>query len=47
VLTKHSDPRVGETTYRLINIVRAQPDPNLFVPPADYTIKGRDVRNPE
>lgn len=45
VLTKHSDPRVGETIYRLTNIVRAQPDPNLFVAPADYTIKGRTVRN--
>jgi hypothetical protein len=44
VLTKHSDPRVGETIYRLTNIVRAQPDPNLFVVPADYTIKGRTVR---
>ena len=44
VLTKHSDPRVGETVYRLTNIVRAQPDPNLFTPPADYTIRGRAVR---
>lgn len=44
VLTKHSDPRVGETIYRLTNIVRAQPDPNLFVAPADYTIRGRTVR---
>jgi len=44
VLTKHSDPRVGETIYRLTNIVRAQPDPNLFVAPVDYTIKGRTVR---
>jgi hypothetical protein len=39
VLTKHSDPRVGETTYRLTNIVRAQPDPNLFVLPGDYTLR--------
>ena len=41
VLTKHSDPRVGETIYRLTNIVRAQPDPNLFVLPADYTLRSR------
>ena len=34
VLTKHSDPRVGETVYRLMNIVRAQPDPALFMVPA-------------
>ena len=39
VMTKHSDPRVGETVYRLTNIVRAQPDPNLFVLPADYTLR--------
>ena len=47
VLTRHSDPRVGETVYKLTNVVRAQPDPNLFVPPADYTIRGRSVRNPQ
>ena len=41
VLTKHSDPRVGETVYRLTNIVRAQPDPNLFVLPSDYTLRTR------
>ena len=29
VLTKHSDPRQGETTYRLSNIVRAEPDRRL------------------
>ena len=40
VMTKHSDPRVGETVYRLTNIVRAQPDPNLFVLPGDYTLGG-------
>ena len=39
VLTKHSDPRVGETVYRLTNIIRAQPDPNLFVLPSDYTLR--------
>ena len=39
VMTKHSDPRVGETVYRLTNIVRAQPDPNLFVLPGDYTLR--------
>ena len=39
VMTKHSDPRVGETIYKLINIVRAQPDPNLFTVPGDYTLR--------
>ena len=45
VLTKHSDPRVGETIYKLVNIVRGQPDPNLFVVPPDYKVQGRTVRN--
>src|SRR5262249_45265141 len=36
VLTKRSDPRNGETTDRLTNIDRSEPDPALFRPPADY-----------
>ena len=28
--SKHSDPRFGEQTYRLTNIVRSEPDPALF-----------------
>jgi hypothetical protein len=44
VLTKHSDPRSGETTYRLRNILRAEPDPSLFTVPADYTIQQRGGR---
>ena len=47
VLTRHSDPRVGETIYRLTNIVRGYPDPSLFMVPADYTIKQRGVKTPE
>jgi hypothetical protein len=39
VLTKHSDPRTGETIYRLSSIVRAEPDRSLFVVPPDYTVK--------
>jgi hypothetical protein len=39
VMSKTSDPRVGETTYRLANITRAEPDPSLFQVPPDYTIK--------
>lgn len=38
VMTKHSDPRTGETTYRLTNINRAEPDQSLFQVPSDYTI---------
>lgn len=47
VMTRHSDPRSGETTYKLTNIVRAEPDPALFIVPADYTIKGRAIKQPE
>lgn len=39
VMTKHSDPRTGETTYRLTNINRAEPDHSLFELPADYTLR--------
>jgi hypothetical protein len=39
VLSKNSDPRTGETTYRLTNISRGEPDPSLFQVPADYTVK--------
>jgi hypothetical protein len=38
VMTRHSDPRSGETTYRLTNIKRNEPDRSLFGVPADYTI---------
>jgi hypothetical protein len=41
VLTRHSDPRVGETTYRLANIGRAEPDRSLFQVPSDYTVQER------
>jgi len=39
VMSKRSDPRIGETTYRLTNINQAEPAPDLFQVPADYTIK--------
>lgn len=39
VMTKHSDPRFGETTYRLTNINRSEPAHALFEVPADFTIK--------
>ena len=38
VMSKNSDPRTGETTYRLTNIVRSEPDPGLFQVPSDYTV---------
>jgi cytochrome c556 len=41
VLTKRSDPRTGETTYRLTNLTRNEPDRALFEVPADYTLTSR------
>jgi hypothetical protein len=38
VLSKHSDPRSGEHTTRLVNVSREEPDASLFQPPADYTV---------
>ncbi len=38
VLSKRTDPRMGETTYRLTQINRSEPDPSLFQVPADYTV---------
>ena len=39
VMSKHSDPLVGETIYRLTNIVRSEPARTLFEVPSDYTLK--------
>ncbi len=39
VMTKHSDPRVGDTTYRLVHVSRTEPAKSLFELPAGYTIK--------
>lgn len=41
VLSKHSDPRMGEHTYRLTNINRSEPAKSLFEVPADYTVTER------
>jgi hypothetical protein len=39
VMSRSSDPRFGETTYRLAGIVRGEPDRALFEVPSDYTVK--------
>ncbi|HEX6046491.1 MAG TPA: hypothetical protein VFZ22_18490 [Pyrinomonadaceae bacterium] len=47
VMTRHSDPRTGETTYKLTNINRSEPAKSMFEVPADYTIKeGLPARAP-
>jgi hypothetical protein len=37
-MTERRDPRLGTSTYRLVNIIRAEPDGSLFEVPADYTL---------
>jgi hypothetical protein len=39
VLSRRSDPRFGETIYRVQNIVRAEPPAELFQVPPDYTVE--------
>lgn len=43
--SKTSDPRWGETTYRLTNIVRGEPDRSLFAVPGDYSIREDNKEN--
>ena len=38
VMIVQRDPRSGETVYRLTNISRAEPPPDLFVVPPDYKL---------
>ena len=38
VSSKRNDPRMGEQTFRLTNIVRAEPDASLFVVPPDFKV---------
>ena len=38
VMTKTTDPRFGETSYRLTNIVRSEQPKSLFEVPADYKL---------
>ena len=46
VMTKRHDPRSGDTTYRLTNINRRDPERSLFQVPADYTIVDRSAPKP-
>jgi hypothetical protein len=38
VLSKHTNPSVGDTVYRLSNVSRAEPAATLFQAPADYKV---------
>jgi hypothetical protein len=38
VYSKRNDPRMGEQTFQLTNITRADPDVSLFTVPADFKV---------
>ena len=40
VRSHHHDPRTGDVEYRLTNIIRSEPPPDLFVVPPDYMVQG-------
>ncbi len=44
LMTRQSDPRFGENTYKLVNIVRKDPAKSLFEVPSDYTSSGLQER---
>jgi hypothetical protein len=46
VLQRFSDPRFGETTYRLVNVVRGDPSPDLFEVPQGYEIETAEMPRP-
>jgi hypothetical protein len=46
VMTKHSDPRNGETTYKLTNINRSEPAKSLFEVPPGFTVKEMQMGPP-
>jgi hypothetical protein len=45
VFAKTSDPRAGETTYRITNVKRGEPSADLFKVPADYRPRGEGRRS--
>jgi hypothetical protein len=46
VMSKYRDPRSGETTYRLTNLSRSEPDHSLFGVSADYNVsEGKNFIN--
>jgi TonB family protein len=47
VMSKRSDPRFGETNYRVTNISRSEPDAALFQVPSEYTITDSGSRSVE
>lgn len=46
VMTRHSDPRSGETTYKLTNINRTEPAKSLFEVPPGFNVKEMELGRP-
>jgi hypothetical protein len=46
VKSGNSDPRFGESTYELVNVVQAVPAPALFQVPADFTERAVNETHP-
>jgi hypothetical protein len=46
VMTRHSDPRSGETTYKLTNINRTEPAKSLFEVPPGFNVKEMQFGTP-
>jgi hypothetical protein len=44
ILSKRSDPRFGESTYSVTNIIRSEPYAEIFLPPSDYKFIDGDSR---
>jgi hypothetical protein len=38
ILSEHSDPRTGTSTYKLVNLRRTEPAATLFQVPSDFTV---------
>src|SRR5262249_238057 len=47
IMSKRSDPRFGETTYRITNISRSEPDASLFQISSEYTIIDSEAKRIE
>ena len=45
--TRHSDPRMGESTYRLRSISRSPPAPTLFQVPLGYSLRDAEFKRDE
>jgi hypothetical protein len=46
VMSRHSDPRMGDTVYQLTNVNRSEPARSMFEAPGDYTFaaEGKPVQ---